>query len=180
MIQKATFFFITIFIISICPPGSLECYQGESLDNIIKKCRECRLFLINEEDIRGKLVNLNDESLEIEFHEKLPKSPFQIRTHRQTIPLEEILLLQCGDPAYDGAIAGFVIGGLSTALIAGIAISSGRSPYYEYDTSMEEIIARGLFIGGGIGAAVGFLLDIENGFRSETKDIREWIGERER
>jgi hypothetical protein len=178
--QKMTLIFTVIYIVSICLPGSSEGDQRKSTSDIIKKCRECRLFLKNEEDIQGKLIYLGNNYLKIESTETLPKQPFQIRSHQQTIPFDDVLLLQCGDPTYDGAIKGLIIGGLSAALVVGLLTSMNREPQYEYETSVGELIAWGFLIGGGFGSAIGFLTDIENGFSIETKEINEWLGEDKR
>jgi len=176
--RNKIFVLLILVTIPIILPCLIQARQGETPEDVYERCRECRLFLTNNEDLPGRLINLNREYLEIEFHEKLPKQPFILQTHRQTIPVDEILFLQCGDRSYDGAIWGFAICGLTTAFLAGAYISGTTPP--GHDSNAGEIAALGLLIGGGAGSVIGYLIDAVTGYRIETKEIHEWLVEEER
>jgi hypothetical protein len=178
VLQKNIFILLILVTTPVFLPSGIQARQGDTTGDIYERCRECRLFLTNNENLQGRLINLNREYLEIEFHEMLPKQPFKLQTHQQTIPVDEILFLQCGDRSYDGAIWGFVICGLTTAFFAGAYVSGTTPP--GHNSNAGEIAGLGLLIGGGAGSVIGYFIDAVTGYRIETKEIHEWLGEDER
>jgi len=161
-------------------PGDSTFVKSGSQKLFQRKCQKCRVTLLNGEDICGKLLGVSGDSLEIEILRRVNYDP---PWHTGSVPYSHsisfgtIASIRCGDPIYDGAIWGFVIGGLPTSLIAYSVVSANKEPGYVYeenDALSAAVIT--LAIGGTVGALMGLFFDATTGYRVEEID-KDTLGE---
>lgn len=142
-------------------------------ENLLHRCRSCRVVLAGESWIEGRLVDIRSDSLEIEVtttrFDENPFRPSVDESARRTIPLEEVASVRCGDRNFNGLILGFLAGGVPAAAIAS-GVTAGDDP----DHSASGGDNRGATIGlsflsaGVVGALVGYLVDSASGPRGEV------------
>lgn len=126
---------------------------------LFARCRSCAVALINDEIVRGQLVDVHADSLEIESVETAygrDGSPFArsgTETQRASIAWNSVSSIRCGDPTWNGALAGFLVGTLPPLLFI-LSTGGGEG---ESDTAKAAAFSVGLF--GSIGTVVGYLLD---------------------
>ncbi len=157
-------------------PASPRENRTGSREDLIWKCRSCRLTLLDNEIVEGKLFDLRPDSLEIEHMVILnSRDPFAHKEreyHRRSVSFDEISSIRCGDPVIDGVILGAVIAALPTFFI-----TEGVTGADEGDERVSVdwgIVASSTAIAGGIGAALGYLIDrVDNPpFEPDMETIR--------
>lgn len=150
------------FLLLLCPT-----LHAEAKEDLIRKCRSCRLTLLDREIIEGRLLDARSDSLEIEYVViQNDRDPFAHKVkefHRRTVSIDEISSVRCGDPVLNGIIWGTVIAALPTFFIMeGFTGADEGGEPVETDWG---IVASSTAIAGGIGALIGYLIDRVDGPR---------------
>jgi hypothetical protein len=155
-------FALISFLLLYCPT-----LHPETKEDLIWRCRSCRLTLLDQEIVEGRLVDVRSDSLDIEYTVILGDwDPFTSKVrefHRRTVSIGEISSVRCGDPVLNGIIWGAVIAALPTFIISNGATSGDGDPANRQVN--WEIVAKSTAIAGGIGALLGYLIDRVDGPR---------------
>lgn len=181
---------LAIFSLAICPllraetaidPDPSPNRPPGERETLIWKCRSCRLTLLDREIIQGRLLDVRTDSLEIESHvvryDRDPFTPKVKEFHRRTVALDEIASVRCGDPVWNGVVAGTLIASLPTFWVT-YALSSADEGGAQVDTEWG-IVGASTAIAAGIGAGLGFLIDWADGPRydPDLETVRRAAGE---
>ena len=152
--------------------------------DIREKCQSCRITMVTKEVISGRLHDVSYDSLGVMTTRRTGKGPFggdAYSSFLETVPLDDVSSVECGDPVWDGAVWGFVVGGLPLAFMGALISVALKEPGYEYDNNTTLNAAGiGLGIGGTAGLLVGLFFDSATGSRekeiAKERLVREWTG----
>ncbi|MHC4665848.1 MAG: hypothetical protein ACYS9T_07830 [Planctomycetota bacterium] len=179
--NKNLLLLFVLFLNSFYLPSRLLGEQSETKVDLLERCQECKLFLVDQKNIRGQLINLGDDHLVIAVRDGPLTRKFQDPFQQRVVHFEEVLQMRCGDPIWDGCVWGFLAGGFIGATFMGIkygTVSDVHEPGYDYGYALKKIVL-GFLVGGGAGMLLGGGIDEGNGYPEETRDIHEWLEEKE-